>query len=60
MDKTPPPWEKWVRALQAADEALPEIEVVYRDHPSLPQYRGYLQRKCREFRARVGSLVERN
>jgi hypothetical protein len=58
--KTPPPWERWARALQAAEEALVDLEDVYRDDPALPQYRDFLHRKRREFRARIRWLVERN
>jgi hypothetical protein len=55
-----PPWEYWARALLAAEEALSDIDVVYRDDPALPEYRDYLDRKRREFRARIRRLAERN
>jgi hypothetical protein len=58
--KTRPTWERWTRALRAAEEALVDIDVVYRGHPALPEYRAYLERKRREFRARIRELVERN
>ena len=58
--KTPPPWERWARALRAVEEALVDLDVVYRDDPALPEYRDYLHRKRREFRARIRRLVERN
>jgi hypothetical protein len=58
--KTPPPWERWARALRAVEAARPDIEVVYRDDPALAEYREYLERKRREFRARIRRLVERN
>jgi hypothetical protein len=58
--KTPPLWECWARALRAVEAALSDIVVVYRDDPALPKYRDYLDRKRREFRARIRRLVERN
>jgi hypothetical protein len=58
--KTPPPWDRWVRALQAAEEVLLDLDDVYRGDPNLPVYRKLLQRKRREFRARIRCLVERN
>jgi hypothetical protein len=61
MDETTtPPWERWARMLRALEDALPEVEQMYRDDPALPLYREYLDRKRREFRARIRRLVERN
>jgi hypothetical protein len=56
----PDPLDRLSRALKATEEALPEIEDVYRDDPALPRYRDYLHRKRREFRARIRRLLERN
>ena len=58
--KTPPPWERWARALRAVEEALSDLDIVYRDDPALPQYRDCLERKRQEFRARIRRLAERN
>jgi hypothetical protein len=58
--KTSPPWERWARALRAVEVALLDLGVVDRDDPALPSYQEYLERKRREFRARVRRLVERN
>ncbi len=58
--KTPPPWDYWKRSLRAVEEALADIEVVYRGHPHLPEYLDLLHRKRREFRAHIRQLVECN
>jgi hypothetical protein len=58
--KTPPPWDYWARALRAVEEALADIDVVYRDDPALPEYLDYLRGKRQEFRARIRRLVEQN
>jgi hypothetical protein len=58
--KTSPPWDYWAGALRAVEEALLDIDVVYRDDPARLEYREYLDRKRREFRARIHRLVERN
>jgi hypothetical protein len=58
--KTPPPWEPLTRALKNVEEALLDLDVVFRGDPALPWYRDYLERKRLEFRARLRRLVERN
>jgi hypothetical protein len=57
---TPDPLDRLTRSLKAVEEALPDIEDVYRDDPALPEYRDLLHRKIRAFRAGIRRLVERN
>jgi hypothetical protein len=56
----PDPLDGLTRALKAAAKALSNLDDVYRDDPSLPEYRELLQGKVREFRARICRLLERN
>jgi hypothetical protein len=57
---TPDPLDGLTRALKAAEKALANLDEVFRDDLALPAYRELLQRKRREFRARIRRLVDRN